>query len=300
MPVGRPRKNRIPLPPIVETWVQSQRSPNTIRVYSLRIRQLLIELQNQGVEIQDAKVNHLVKAFNEVKRKMRHKSPATLNLIIDTWRSFYTHLIETGQAVKNPAAALKSEPKPRKKQPTPSDAEVRRMWKALAIQDDSPRLRRDRAVFVLLALVALRGQELRDLRWKDFDWRRRVIRVTGKGGAIDEVKWPEKAEVWLLDYYRGLPETKKGPEEYVFQTSRGGQLSRGNLVSIIESIADAAVVRPYRPHAFRRYVATELLRRGIPITKVQRLLRHQSIETTSRYDANRDELFSADPLAPSP
>lgn len=296
MPGGRPKKNRTPLPPVVETWVQSQRSANTARVYSLRIRQLLSELKSQGVDIQDADIHHLVKAYNAIRHKMRTRSPATLNLIIDTWRSFYSHLVETGQATKNPAAALKSEPRPRYRQPTPSDAEVKRMWKALSIQDDSPRLRRDRAVFVLLALTALRGQELRDLRWRDFDWHRRVIRVTGKGGAVDEVKWPEKADKWLREYYLGLENIDA--DEYAFQTSRGGPLSRGNLVAILESIAEAASVRPYSPHAFRRYVATELIRLGVPLTKVQRLLRHQSIETTAGYDSNRSELFSADPLAP--
>jgi integrase/recombinase XerD len=42
-------------------------------------------------------------------------------------------------------------------------------------------------------------------------------------------------------------------------------------------------------HGLRHWYATELVRAGVPLTTVQRLMRHESLATTQRYVAVADD-----------
>ena len=44
-----------------------------------------------------------------------------------------------------------------------------------------------------------------------------------------------------------------------------------------------AMVEDAHPHAFRHSFATELLRKGVPLTAVGALLGHESLQSTARY-----------------
>lgn len=66
------------------------------------------------------------------------------------------------------------------------------------------------------------------------------------------------------------------------------------LRSVVHHIGKRANVDDCHPHRFRRTCATMALQRGMPVTMVQLMLGHDSLETTQRYlDIRGDELKEA-------
>ena len=77
---------------------------------------------------------------------------------------------------------------------------------------------------------------------------------------------------------------------HLLLTMRGQPLIQRTSYWIVRRAADQAGRRAH-PHAFRRAIATALMRSGVPVTAVQQLLGHQSIETNARYlGVDREDL----------
>lgn len=71
-------------------------------------------------------------------------------------------------------------------------------------------------------------------------------------------------------------------------------LGADSIRSVIHTIGNAAGVDDCHPHRFRRTCATMALHRGMPLTLVQQMLGHDSLDTTQRYlDIQEDELREA-------
>lgn len=72
-------------------------------------------------------------------------------------------------------------------------------------------------------------------------------------------------------------------EGRLFTTMAGRPLSGGQLLRLLRHIAERAGVSGVYPHAMRRALATHLVKHGAPVTAVQHLLGHKSVDTTQRY-----------------
>lgn len=117
---------------------------------------------------------------------------------------------------------------------------------------------------------------------------RRIVEFVRKGGGEDTLPWRTLVEV----YEEHLPHLE--PERFVEaikQSRRGG--------SHITPFRDPAwmnrAVRKaglgFTPHQLRHSCATNLIRAGVPLPIVSRMLNHTSIETTMLYvKAGGDEL----------
>lgn len=80
--------------------------------------------------------------------------------------------------------------------------------------------------------------------------------------------------------------------EYLFVSERRphGALKKEAIERIIKLIGERAELdRPLTPHLFRHTLATHLLKRGTPITEVQKILGHVNINTTMVYAKVADE-----------
>jgi integrase/recombinase XerD len=77
---------------------------------------------------------------------------------------------------------------------------------------------------------------------------------------------------------------------FVFATpTRGTRLSPGLLSRMVRRLSqDARLKAPIAPHDLRRTFATHMLRAGLPITVVQKLMHHEDEGTTARYDRSDD------------
>jgi len=76
-------------------------------------------------------------------------------------------------------------------------------------------------------------------------------------------------------------------------TRSGRPLLRTDVWRIVKRAATLARVGAY-PHAFRRSLATYLMRAGASVTAVQELLGHRKLDTTAQYlSVDRRDLHEA-------
>lgn len=186
-------------------------------------------------------------------------------------RSYFRWLHETGRREDNPTASMPSPKTPRHTPRPMTDSEC-----AQAMLAAPHRLR----LWMTLTLLAgLRAHEVAKLRREDVT--EATIFVCGKGGREDVL--PTHPDLWAM--------IRLMPPGYLFP-SRGGHISAHAVtVAVSGHFRDLGIDGGL--HRLRHTFATRLLRSGVNIRVVQRLMRHSSLEVTARYLAIDDDEASA-------
>lgn len=139
---------------------------------------------------------------------------------------------------------------------------------------------RDQAMVGLMLYVGLREFEVAALNWEDIELGERKGKITirdGKGNKQADLplsiearrvmeKWREVSKSW------GSVFTGKGT----------GRISTRTIQRRVKAIGIAAGIH-LSPHDLRHTFAKRLVDGEVPITTVQKLLRHARLETTARY-----------------
>ncbi len=153
---------------------------------------------------------------------------------------------------------------------------------------------RDRALLELLYAIGLRDAEARRALVVDLDVDDASILVRAvKRGRWRRVPVPPRTLDAIGHYLaKSRPLFVRGRPDpgHLILTMRGQPLSQGCAYQAVTRAAQRAGIRAH-PHAFRRAIATHLMRAQVPVVAVQNLLGHRSIETTATYlEVDRDEL----------
>lgn len=158
---------------------------------------------------------------------------------------------------------------------------------------------RDRTLCYLLADTGVRVAEIcavpndddrNGLRWRDVDLDSRVIEVLGKAREWQPIGLPrptaKKMEVYQM-WLEPSPETPVVPS--LDPTKQGGDgplpaLTTNGARTRLKALSKAAEAfdedgNVLKPHGARRLLGTEVYH-GVTAEKAQRVMRHQSIETT--------------------
>ena len=202
-------------------------------------------------------------------------------------RSFYRFLIAEGLSEENPAVAvtLPSPVRPRVEFYSDAEADAIIEW---ASSQPGLRWLVGRVLLLTLRYTGLRMKELVNLRTEEIDLDARRISLVGKGRKPRVVPIPHLLADVLREYLDELrPSLPKSA--YLFANPMGNRSLRGrygpralhNLV--VEAGTSAGVGGRHFPHRWRHTYATSLIRRGVDIHIVQRLMGHSNIATTSRY-----------------
>ncbi len=156
---------------------------------------------------------------------------------------------------------------------------------------------RDRAILETLYATGIRHGELFKLNVRDFDGRTLRI-VRGKGGRERVVPLTATAADWIEKYmatarvelmngvYWGKGKSRRtriitNPTA-LFLSVNGKRLSYPQIWSVVKNHAEAAELKA-TVHTFRHTCATHLLRHGASLRHIQKLLGHQSLDTTQIY-----------------
>jgi len=152
---------------------------------------------------------------------------------------------------------------------------------------------RNRALITSMWRSGLRLGEALALEWKDVDPEARTIRVLhGKGDHARTTGTDPQAFQVLEDWRARREELAKNwsgdPRgRPLFCTLRGGPIGQSYVRSMLPRLARrAGVERRVHAHIFRHTFAVDLLRRGVNIVNIQRLLGHSSLATTATYLAS--------------
>jgi site-specific recombinase XerD len=144
---------------------------------------------------------------------------------------------------------------------------------------------RDLALVALMLLDGLRSHEALDLRLEDLQLAEAQIRVSGKGNKNRMLPLPAETVEVLQNYLRLERPLTNSP--WLFVSLKGRQRGQPMTVAGLRSLFRHHRLRSQVPHAnphrFRHTFGSDMVRAGISLPALQRLMGHSHIHTTMRY-----------------
>lgn len=210
-------------------------------------------------------------------------SNKTIARHISTLRSFFKYLKKKDLIEMNPMT-LVSNPKVEKKLPkVVSYSDLEAILNSLA--DESLLGKRNTLILEILYATGIRVSELVNIKMSDIDFKRREIRILGKGNKERIVLYGSRCEK-LLDNYRKdcYMELNKKGSSYLLLGVRGNKINERQVRTIVdEAVTKAGMKLHISPHVLRHTFATHMLNEGADLRSVQVLLGHESLSTTTIY-----------------
>lgn len=148
--------------------------------------------------------------------------------------------------------------------------------------------KRDYLILSLLIYLGLRISDVIDLKLSNINWNLNTIsivqqktQITLTLPLIDQVKYP------LLDYLKNV--RKNIDDDYIFITNYApiGRYNSKSFQTIVTKYMDKANInysnKHHGTHSLRHSLASNLLRKNVPITTISSVLGHSTIKTTQKY-----------------
>lgn len=307
------------------------RSPATVRTYATAIGTFLAFLAGRGRDPQTVAVATIQPA--DVALFLLHatragRKPATRSLYLTVITSFFRYLIlhdyypGTVEHVRDQLGDLtvkgaRMHPAPDQRLPLLVRAAARALSEAA-----TPRTylvaARNCAILQTLFASGMRVSEVAGLSREDIDWARGHALITGKGGRQRLVFFSPDALAAINQYLDRRGEDGFSPlflhhdnahaaqlarERAARSTGESLRLTARQIQAVVRALARAEGIRA-TPHAFRHFMATELLNdAGADIRDVQEILGHASLATTQIYThkgAQRLAATAAKRFTPAP
>ena len=262
--------------------------PETLRHRSLYLRTFARWWQEQRAPAVVEQASTADLAAFLVAEEARGMSAATRKAQVASLRRFFAWLVLMGHATTDPTVHLRG---PRA---VPSEVEVYRPEQVATILAatgalSSVRGRLRHVIVASLRFTGMRSVELRTLRRDRLDLDAGQAQVIGKGAVQRVVVIPPPLQDILAAYLEEVrpvlpdsPLVLSNPARRVSTAHRG--FGPEALYREVELAGRrAGVAGRHHPHRWRHTFATELVRAGIDIHVVQRLLGHRSISSTVGY-----------------
>lgn len=255
-------------------------SDRTVSAYGSDLRRLATHLSRR--KVQPTAVTQ--RDVSEHLRRLRRGglAPRSIARALVSIRSFFDHLVVSGDRRDNPCANL-SAPRLWRRLPTVlSESEVESILDAP--DTATPLGLRDKAMLELLYATGMRVSELVGLELAQLRVDQGFIVIRGKGDKERVVPFGDTAEIWMNRYLRrARPELHSGRHEKIFVNLRGGPLSRQGFWKRLRGYGRACGIAKVSPHVMRHSFATHLLEHGADLRSVQMMLGHADVSTTQIY-----------------
>lgn len=243
------------------------RSPKTLERYEYIITRLLIFVK---VPIRSLTIYHLRRYL--MKLKEQGCADSTLEGIRQIFSSFFNWLSKENLIDNNPCANL-SPIKCIKKQRLPfSSIDIEKL-------KEKCKSTRDKAIICVLLSTGCRISEITQLNRNDINFQKKQCKVLGKGNK-ERIVYMDDVTLLLLTRYFS---ERKDDLPAVFIGKGTERMTPAGIRKMLRQLAVQAGVDHVHPHRFRRTLATNLIRRGMPIQEVAKILGHERLDTTMQY-----------------
>lgn len=243
------------------------RSQKTVDRYRYIIERMK---KDAGVPTRKITVYHL-RAWI-ASEKERGICDQTLEGYREIFSAYFNWLQRESMIDRNPAAnlgAIKCEKKTKK------------IYSAVDLEKLREKCRnsRDRAIVTFLGATGCRISEATGLNRSSVDLKNLECIVHGKGKKDRMVYLDPVAGMFLQQYL----DERHDSEEALFIGKGGKRLQPGGVRAMLKELGARAEVDHVHPHKFRRTLATNLSKHGMPIQEVASVLGHEKLDTTMKY-----------------
>lgn len=245
----------------------------------------LESLYNSMVYLGDITVEDMESYLHYLKEK--GNAPASRSRIVYILRSFYNFTYKKDLSEKNLAVKLEPVKIPRKERHYLEESDVLRLF--AAIDNDIIGV-----AAKTLYYTGMRISECLSLALTDVDLEKRVIHVIeGKGKKDRDIPISDRLYDILTNYIDNIRPWVS--TENFFATKRTGKLSSQYVNRELKKAANiTGIKKKVTAHILRHSFASNLVKRGVNLVKIQKLLGHSSLKVTSIYThSNLDELSDA-------
>ncbi|MBC8266977.1 MAG: tyrosine-type recombinase/integrase [Flavobacteriales bacterium] len=137
-----------------------------------------------------------------------------------------------------------------------------------------------KCIISLIYSAGLRISELVNLEITDIDSERMIITIRGAKGYKDRnLPLSENVLFLLREYYK-----KYAPNKYLFEGQKGGKYTTTSTRQVFnKAVKKSKIIKHATPHTLRHSYATHLLEDGVDVRIIQKLLGHNSLNTTMIY-----------------
>lgn len=243
------------------------RSAKTIERYSYIIRRMM---QAVKIPTRQITVYHLRRFLSD--EKARGISDRTLEGNRQVFSAYFNWLQREGLIASNPTANLGAIKFAKKMKDIYSDVDLERLkFRCQSI--------RDRALIAFLMTTGCRISEVTQLNRTDVDLSALECTVLGKGNKERTVFF-DGVTASLLSAYL----VQRRDDSPALFAGRGTErITPHGVRKMLKILASESNVEHVHPHKFRRTLATNLIRHGMPIQEVAAILGHDKLDTTMTY-----------------
>jgi len=278
--------------------VQKRYSPRTQAIYAEALRDFYVYIFPEGEPSESESIGLLTSA--NIRSYIAYLMEAgisarTVNLRLSALSSFCKYLVRQQRLTANPLTKV---PRPKQEKRLPqfyTEAAIRTYFDhSLEEYKENPTFEklRNRTMMLILYSTGMRRAELCSLKISDFDPKRRVFRVVGKGDKPREIPVPDLiCEDILLYLNCSREQNLPNPEGLFFLTDTGKApyLAFADNIVRRELSGLEGFTGKKAPHALRHSLATHLLNRGADLMSIKEILGHSSIAATQIYTHNSFE-----------
>lgn len=246
------------------------KSNKTMKLYKMQLSRLLSYLNKTCEEITEADLFQYLAMY----KSSRNVSNSYLDDLRRIMTSFFGWLYRKGFIPNDPSSGLDPIKREKiiKKPFTDEELELLRR----SCKDE-----REVALLELLYATGIRVSELVKLNKTDINLDTLEVVVRGKGNKERQTYITQTAKLHIKRYL----DLRTDDSEALFVTKRSphSRLTVGAIQRILKQIGMRVGVEHVHPHRFRRTMATNVLKKGMPIEEVRTILGHVKLETTMIY-----------------
>ena len=144
---------------------------------------------------------------------------------------------------------------------------------------------RDLAIVALMLLNGLRSREVLTLRLEDLLFSESQVRVRGKGSRVRLLPLPPETIRILTCWLKTERPLTNSPEVFVSLkgSARGKPMTPAGLRSLFRYHRATSGVKQANPHRFRHTFGSDMIRAGVSLPALMRLMGHAHMQTTMIY-----------------
>jgi integrase/recombinase XerC len=265
---------------------EREASPKTVKTYQDALSDYVAYLKtvDNDMNLEDAD-SDIIRSWVENMMDRGHKATYTCKKL-SAVKSLYRYALRQGIMKKDPAHSV-SGPKKEKVLPTfLKEAEADKLFDQLEWDMDDIRDVRARTLLLLLYSTGIRRAEVVALRDRDVNLLTHEMKVTGKRRKQRIVPLGGEISAELQRYTKLRDEEIPATDatEALFRNDKGKQMTGDNVYAIVHKYLSRVTTQKKRsPHVLRHSFATAMLNHEAKLGGVQKLLGHESLDTTQIY-----------------